>query len=885
MSIRRFFRRGAWDRERAAEMDQHIALMADDLRARGLSEDDARRRARARFGNATLAREEIYQMNSIPFFETIARDARYAVRMLRRSPGFAATAILTLAVAIGANAAVFSLVDAVLLKPLPYPKPEQLANPELHVTSPRGSGTQQAVDGSTWQGISRHVTSAETAVYSDWRGGVNLTAGGQALNVDQGRVSAGFFGVLGVSPALGRGFTADEDREGGPNAVILSHDLWARAFGADPSVLDTTVLLRGDGHRVVGVMPERFRGTTDVDVWTPVRASPRGQGGGTNYMVLLRLKSNAAWPAVEAELAAAFESTGRPVPAGIKLTWTAVPLQRNLTADTRDTLYVMWAAVALVLVIACVNLAGLLLARARTRGREIATRMALGSGRRAVIRQLLVESLVLAVIGGTLGIVLGIVLLDAMQELAGERHEMWQNVALDWRAVGLTAGVSMLAALAFGLVPALHASRVDMRAGLNEGGSRGASASSGGWTRRILVVSEVALGVVLLVGAGLLTRTFLSLQNLDPGFDLANVVTGSASLEDKRYQTSETTMQLFEQSLARVEAIPGVESAAISLGLPYERILNLGFRPLDGEAAAGVALGRNYMTNMTYVTPGYFETLRIPMRSGRGIEAGDRSGAAQVIVVNEAFARMYYPEQGALGRRIAMSGAEREVVGIVGNVQQGNPGWGEGTLGPLVTTPIVYLPAAQTPAATMNLVHGWFGPTWIVRTSTPVAGMERALRDAVAAVDPQLPLASVRGMSEVRAEASASQRFNMLLAALLAATSMLLAAIGIHGLISSTITERTREIGIRMALGSSTAQAIRAVTMPGLALTLAGLVIGVALARASTQYIATLLWGVEPTDPATYAIVAALLLAVAVVASLLPALRILRLDPATTLRA
>ena len=884
MSVRRFFRRTAWDRERAAEIDAHIAHMADDLRSRGIAPEEAERRARARFGNPTLVREEIYEMNSIPMFENIARDARYAVRMLRRTPGFAATAILTLAVAIGANAAVFSLVDAVLLRPLPYPQPEGLANPERRVVTPRGSGAQSAVDGAMWEAISRHVTSADAAVYSDWRSGANLATSGQAMNVDQARVSAGYFRVLGIAPAMGRGFTDEEDATGGPNAVVLSHGLWQRAFGGDPSVLDTTVLVRGEGHRVVGVMPEGFRATSDVDLWTPVRASRTGQGGGTNYQVLLRLKPDASWPAVEADLAAAYASLGYEPREDVRVSWGVVPLQRNLTEGSRDTLFTMWAAVGLVLVIACVNLAGLLLARARTRGREIATRMALGSGRRAVVRQLLVESLVIGLAGGVLGIVLGYALLGALQELAGDRYSTWQSVTLDWRAVGLTAAISMLAALAFGLLPALQATRVDVQAGLGEGGTRGASASSGGWARRLLVVSEVALGVVLLVGAGLLTRTFVALQNLDPGFDLTNVVTASASLEDSRYKTAERTMALYEQSLERIQALPGVESAAISLGLPYERILNLGFKPLDGEAVAGIALERNFITNMTYVTPGYFDTLRIPVRAGRGIGDADRAAGVPVAVVNEAFQRMYYPEEGALGRRIAMSGSEREIVGIVGDVQQGNPGWGGGS-GPIRTTPIVYLSAAQTPAAAMNLVHTWFSPTWIVRTSMPVAGMEHALREAVRAVDPQLPLASVQSIAEVRAEASASQRFMMVLAGLLAAASMLLAAIGIHGLISSAITERTREIGIRMALGSTVSQAIRSVTLPGLMLTFAGLAIGVLLARASTQYIESLLWGVEPTDVATYVVVAGVLLAVAVVASVLPALRILRLDPATTLRA
>jgi len=822
-------------------------------------------------------------MNSIPVLETFARDARFALRMLRRAPGFSLTAILTLAIAIGANAAVFSLVDAVLLRPLPYPQPERLGNASLRWSTPRGSGVQGAIDGAMWEAMRQHVTSADIAVYSDWRAGVNLATSGQAINVDQVRVSAGFFRVLGVAPFMGREFSADEDRDGGPNAVILSHGLWQRAFGGDPSVLDRTVLVRGEGHRVVGIMPAGFRGTVEADVWTPIRASRTGQGGGTNFMALLRVKPDASWGAVEGEIAAAYASLGVPSRPDVTLAWGMTPLQQNLTADTRDTLITMWAAVGLVLVIACVNLAGLLIARARTRAREIATRMALGSGRRAVVRQLFVESLMLACIGGALGILLGVVLLGGLQQLAGDQYAMWQDVTLDWRAVAATSVISVLAALAFGLLPAFHASRVDVQGGLREGGTRGATAGGGGWTRRVLVVGEVALGVVLLVGAGLLTRTFVTLQRLEPGFDLTNVVTASASLEDKRYQTSEQTVQLFDRTLQTIAALPGVESAAVSLGLPYERILNLGFKPLDGEAAAEVASGRNFISNVTYVTPGYFQTLRMPLKSGREIAAADRDGSTPVVVVNEAFQRLYYPNQGVMGRHVRVSGLEREVVGIVGDVQYRQPGWGDG--GPIRTTPIIYLPAAQTPASTLNLVHTWFSPVWIVRTSTPVAGMDRLLRAAVAGVDPQLPLASVRSMAEVRALATASQRFMMVLAGLLAAASMLLAAIGIHGLISSSITERTRELGIRMALGSTAAQAIRAVTLPGLGLTLVGLVIGGLLARASTRFIASMLWGVEPSDPATFITVSALLLAVAIAASLLPAMRILRLDPATTLRA
>ena len=439
----------------------------------------------------------------------------------------------------------------------------------------------------------------------------------------------------------------------------------------------------------------------------------------------------------------------------------------------------------------------------------------------------------------------------------------------------------MLAAVIFGVIPALHASRLDVQSGLREGDSRGASAASGGWTRRALVIGEVALGVVLLVGAGLLTRTFMSLQQLEPGFDPENVVTASASLEDKRYQSEERINQLFDETLRRIREIPGVESAAVSLGAPYQRILNMGFRPLDGAQASDE--DTNFIANVTYVTPGYFDTLRIPLKSGRVIGDTERAGGAPAVVVNERFQQMFYPE-GIIGRRIGIANAQREVVGIVGDVQQRQSGILQDA-GPIHTTPIVYLPAAQTPAPTFNLVHTWFSPTWLVRTSTASAVMEQQLRAAVAAVDPQLPLASVRGMGEVRALASEAQRFLMVLAAMLGAASMLLAAVGIHGLIASSITERTREIGIRLALGSTAAQAVRVLAWPGIAMTVIGVLIGGVLARALTRYIASLLWGVQPTDPATFGIAGALLLVVAVIASVLPALRILRLDPAKTLRA
>ena len=808
--------------------------------------------------------------------------------MMRKNPAFSIAAILTLGLCIGVNTAIFSVVDATLLRPLPYPEPDRLATV---LTTYRSKGMQNeeiAQTGRTYQIIHQNATDLDSAAFSDWTSGVNFAAPGRVEYVQQQRVGAGYFRVLGIRPLIGREFTEDEDRTGGPAVVIVGYRLWRRALHGDPSVVGHPINLRGEAFTVIGVMPDSFQPGVPADLWTPLRTSTTGEGAGQNYGIIARLHSGVAWGRADSQLevvgAQAVKEMGLRPDESARL--RLVSLQRGLSDELRSPVLMMWAAVALVLLIGCVNIAGLLLARAGTRTREIATRMSLGSGRGAVLRQMLTESLLLALLGGLVGIGLGYLGMQALQGLgkdsvgltpSGEAGNLWDTVTLDRRVLAATMAISLFTSLIFGLFPAYQASRLDIRAGLTEGGARGTAGARSRWPRRLLVICEVALGVVLLIGSGLFIRTFSYLRGLRPGFDPANVLTAKLSLQDARYTTPERMNKLFNESLARIVQIPGVESAAIGLSLPYERGLNNGFVRMDGPKADG----KSQMTNYCYVTSDYFRALRIPLLQGRSFSMSDSHDSAQVAVVNEAFAKNYLAEQEAVGSHVRSGGTTRVIVGLVGSVQQ-KSGWGG--FGPINAAPAMYVPATQTSDKFLQLVHTWFTPAWIVRTKSGAEGISGEMQRAVQAVDPLLPFAGFRTMLDVRTRAYADQRFQTTLMSVLAGLALLLAAVGIYGLIANSVVERTRELGIRMALGATVAQAMRTVALPGITLALAGVAIGSLLALGTVNLLRHMIWGVRPTDPATFASVALALIGVAAAASIVPALRILRLNPAETLR-
>jgi predicted permease len=659
---------------------------------------------------------------------------------------------------------------------------------------------------------------------------------------------------------------------------VLSYALWKRVFREDASVVGQSVTLRGEPYTIVGVLPSNFQSNTAADLFTPLQPTPTGEGGGWNYEIVARLRPGATWAQADAQVEAVgapfLRADGPSDPGRLHL----ISLQRGLTDDLRAPLFILWAAVGLVLLIGCVNIAGLLLARSAGRTREMATRLALGSGRAALIRQLLAESVLLGICGGAAGAFLGWLGVKALKSLAQDSLHVWQTVELDWRVLCATAAVSIAAGILFGLYPALVASRMHIREALGEAG-RGVAGSRNPWPRRILVAGEIALGVVLLVGAGLLIRTFAHLNGLNPGFDAQNVITAQLSLQDARYSTGEHVNRLFDQSLARMRELPGIESAAVTLSLPYERALNDGFRRLDGKHVDS----EWQITNMFYITPEFFRVLRVPLLRGRVFTPADSSTAAPAVIVSEAFVKMYLPGDDPIGRHLAFGGDDRRtIVGVVGDIQQ-KSGWSANDA-PVEPKPDVYVPATQFGDKSMQMVHMWFSPSWIVRTTGSPQGVIPAMQRALQTVDAQLPFAGFHSMEDVRYRALAQQRFQAILLGTLAGLALLLSAVGIYGLIANSVAERTRELGIRLALGATVPQAVRTVALPGVALALAGIMAGSVLAAFASQLLRHLVWGVRPGDPLTFAAVAIVLLAVASAASFLPALRVTRLNPSETLR-
>ena len=872
-------RRKRFEQEMDSELQGHIQAFTEELVRRGIPRREAETQALHEFGAVQLYKDQCRDARGLRWVDEFIRDLRYAFRLLWKSPVFTATAVVTLALCVGANTAVYSVVDAVLFRPLPYPDPGRLASVILLQRHAGAEYEQPEQDGRMWEAVRDGAKAVDAAVFSQGSGGVNLAVGTTAQYVKQQRVSSGFFRVLGVSPLLGREFTQTEDRVGGPAVAVLSHGLWRRVFHADPLIVGGKIMLRGEPYTVTGVMPPGFQSNTPADLWTPLRPSTTGEGGGTNYRVAVRLRSSLSWAEANAEVARAGQSVVREMhlPANITASLQLVPLQRGLTEDIRKPLLLLWAAVGLVLLIGCVNVASLLLARSGVRSREIATRMALGSGKAVIVRQLLTESLALAAMGGVAGIALGYFALRGLEVLDLSTLGVSETITLNLRVLGFTAAIALATNLLFGFYPALQTTRVDIRSALTQAGARGTSVSHRTWARRSLIIAEVALGVVLLVSAGLVLRTLTHLLGLQPGFDSHHVMAGSLSLRDARYSTAEKTMKLFDNSLAQIRQMPGIESAGIGLSLPYQRALNSGVKRLDGPHRDS----NGQFTNVTYVTPGYFETLRMPLLRGRRFNDGDRANTQAVAIVNEAFARRYLHDQEATGSHLEMGQTKCEIVGVIGDVQEA-AGWG--AFGPLAPIQEVYIPAAQIKSEDLQLVHTWFSPYWVVRTSIARQNVMEQLQHAVANVDPQLPFAEFKSMDEIRWDSVAFQRVTATLLGVLAGLALLLTGVGIYGLITNSVVERTRELGIRMALGANVSQAVLSVSMPGVVLTSMGLVVGCVLASGVNHLLRSLIWGVRPTDPVTFGCVCGALLLVAALASLLPGIRVARIQPAESLR-
>ena len=806
--------------------------------------------------------------------DTLAQDFRYAFRRLARSPGFAAVVILTLGLGIGANSAIFSVVNAVLFRSLPFPEPERL----VRLFQMEEVGAYGPFTPMNFLDVQDGAKSLESAAaYTS--AGFTLTGQGEPERLEGIEVSANFFDVLRVRPAIGRGFVAEENQVGRTRVAVISHSLWARRFNSDSGVIGRSVSLNAEPHTVIGVLPEGFSYPTRRDVWTPLEYDTQftQQSRGAWYLsVIARLKPGATVERAASEVAAIGKRLEAEYPAtNLKVMMTALGLHSYLTGDIKPKLLVLLAAVGLVLLIACANVANLLLARAAAREGEIAVRAALGAGRGRLVRQLLTESVVLAIAGGALGLVLAVVGTRFLLSLEPAGIPRLDAVGVDGTVIGFTAAIALLTGVVFGMIPAAQATRGDLVSSLKEGGKGALAARRAGRMREGLVVAEIALAVMLLAGAGLLMRSFARLQDVDPGFEASSALTFRVALPPATYDTEEKRKQFYDGMLERMRALPGVKTAgAISL------------LPLSGGGAFMITFtvegqtpprpGEEPAMQVRVVTPDFFQAMGIPQLRGRVFTPADDAAGTPVVMLSEAAVQRYFANENPIGKRITLGwgrGPNRprvggEVIGVVRSVKQ----FGLDA----ESQPEIYVPHAQQPVG---------GMTFVLRTAVPPLSLSDAVRREVHAIDASLPVVGLEALDAVVASSISQPRFYMLLLVIFAAVALLLASIGIFGVVSYTVAQRTREVGIRIALGASRERVLRMVLGSAMRLALSGVVVGVVAAVALSRTLESLLFDLSPTDPLTYVAVALGLTGVALAASYLPAWRAARVDPVEALRA
>jgi putative ABC transport system permease protein len=817
-------------------------------------------------------------------FEAFLKDLGYSFRIFRQSPAFAGAAVAALALGIGANTAIFSVVNAVMLKPIAFMDPDRIV---MFENSSR-QGTNPAASPAKLQHY-REQTSVVQDVSGFRMGIVNYTGGTFPEQLRSGQVSRDFFRLLGASVVRGRSFSEEEDSPKGPKVAVLSAQLWERRFQSDPEIVGRTISLSGDPYTVIGVVGRDF----DVqelgpspEVWVPFQFDRNTKEQGHYFRAIGRLKPGVSLGQAKARMEASGAEYRNKFPNAIgpNNTFTVEPLRDAMVRNVRSSLLVLIGAVSFVLLIACANVANLLLVRATGRRREIAIRTAIGAGRGRIIRQLLTESVVLSMVGGALGLALGVVGIRALLSIntaglprVGENGGL---VGLDWRVLAFTLLVSLGTGVVFGLVPALQGSRADLGVTLKESGARSGTGMRQNKTRAVLVVAEVALAVILLVGSALLIRTSVALRRVDPGFDASNVLTMRMSLTGPRFLESVGVERMIRDGVERIQAIPGVDLASATCCVPLEGGYGLPFiivgRPLEGPSHGG----GGWLT----VSPGYFEVFRIPVKRGRSFTERDTRSAPPVVIINEAMARQFWPKSDPLNDRLAIGRGgmpefalepERQIVGVVGDVRDGGLN--------NEPFPTMYIPQGQVPDAA-NALNVRLSPmAWVVHTKVEPHSVSAAVQEALREAS-GLPVSDIRTMDEVVSLSTSRDRFNMWLMTVFGASALLLAAIGIYGLMAYSVAQRTQEIGIRLALGAGASQVKNMVVFQGLQLALAGVVIGLTSAFLLSKVLSSFLFGVTPRDPLVFSVVPIVLTGVALLAVWLPARRASRVDPILALR-
>jgi putative ABC transport system permease protein len=877
----RFPRRNA--AQVAAEVEEelrfHLELVAAELADAGWPQEEARVEARRRFGDLEGTRAYcralgVQKERRMQWRETLAelgQDLRFAGRQLWKSPGFTLVAVATLALGLGATTAIFSVVDGVVLRPLPFRAPERLVRPYFVSKEGNKQAAFSVANFLDWRAGSHTV--ADAAAYHG--GTLNLSGGGsEPERLPAAWVSANFFQVVGIRPLAGRTFAPGEDDAKAPRVAVISEKLWRRRFGADPAILGRSLSLNGEPYSLVGILRQGMQLPGSAAVWVPFVFQPEDikARGAVYFGTIARLAPGATLSQVRTETDVIGRRLALQFPKENEFrTMTVTPLQESMVGDVRKKLLLLLGAVGLVLLIACANVANLLLVRAAAREGEIAVRVALGAGRARIVRQLLTESLVLALAGGLAGVALAAWITRALIALGPRGIPRLEQIGLDGTTLLFALGITLLTGLLFGLAPALQTSRTDLGGVIREG-TRGSKGRAGTRARSVLVVVEMALAVVLLAGAGLLIRSFQRLQEVDPGFRPARVTTFNLELPESRYPNTSKLREVTAALLERLRALPGVDSVGAAVyGMPFSGGVNVLDFTVAGRAPRPV--GQSESMRVGTASPDYFKTLGIRIVRGRAFDPRDRAGAPQVVVINETAVRQFFPGEEPLGKRIELGmrsdGVRQggEIVGIVADVKQD-------ALEAKVD-PQLFLPYDQLPMESV---------AFVVRSTADPRTVAAAVQGTVRAVDPDLPVYGLQPMTEVVAGATSQSRFYMLLLGGFAAIALVLAAVGIYGVTAYAVRQRTQEIGIRMALGASRDRVLRMVVGQGLTLAFAGAAAGLAGAFLATRGLRSLLYEVSASDPPTFVAVAAVLLAVAALASYLPARRAALTEPQLALK-
>jgi putative ABC transport system permease protein len=799
------------------------------------------------------------------------RDLRYGFRTLLRNPGFCVVAVLALALGIGPNTAIFTMVNAVLLQPLPVPEPDRVVM--IWGTLLKSGFDQMPVSAADYLDWKRQARSFDhmSAAFAIPEYGLNVSGAGDPERVPAALASQEFLPALGIKPIVGRNFLPEEDRPGGPPAALISHAFWQRRFHSDPTAVGRKLTVDGIPRTITGVVPHELGEMVAADLWLPTAIDPNNpERQNHNYGIVARLKPGVTVAQARAEMIVIARRLESAYPAS-NTGWgiTLFPMAEMFTGRIRPVLLILLGAVGLLLLIACANLANLLLARAATREKEIAIRGALGAGRSRIVRQLLTESLVLALAGGALGLVLAAWGVRLMRGVVPGMFPMLQHMRVDLPVLAFTFGISILTGLLFGLVPAWRSAHTDLNTTLKEAAGRSESAGGSHRIRSFLLASEVALAVLLSVSAGLLLRSFLRVTDVNPGLRTANILTMNLSLPEVKYDTPLKRANFYKNLIERLDALPGVRSSGAVLFLPL-RVSILSFRigvsSFTIEGRPPVTQDRQPEADYRIATPGYFNTMGIALRQGRLFDQHDDLDAKRVALVNEAMVRKHFAHENPLGKRIVM-GQPLEIVGVVANAKL------YGLDAPV--EPAIYVPHMQRPADSMGVV---------VRTAGDPAAMASAVRREILKMDPGQPVSNVRTMQTVLSDSLMLRRVSMMLLSVFASLALTLATVGIYGLTAYSVSRRTHEIGLRVALGASQSQILRLVVGCGLATSLIGAGIGVAAAFALTRGLSGMLYGVTATDPLVFAGVPLLLVAVSALASYVPARKATRIDPLAALR-